>query len=118
MDRSMVDRTTNVSWIDILSALHQSVRTAVLDAGREAIGTKNAKGDDVKVFDLTAEDAALAVLGALQPPIPVSFSGVMLGASSPSGPSREPARGISDFGPPSRFRGVWHSAQWPSAATR
>ena len=69
MDRSMMDRTTNVSWTDILSALHQSVRTAVLDAGREAIGTKNAKGDDVKVFDLTAEDAALAVLGELQPPI-------------------------------------------------
>ena len=69
MDRSTMDRTANVSWTDIFSALHQSVRKAVLDAGREAIGTKNAKGDDVKVFDLAAEDAALAVLRELGPPI-------------------------------------------------
>ncbi|MEE8488705.1 MAG: inositol monophosphatase family protein [Acidimicrobiia bacterium] len=64
-----MDRTANVSRIDMLSALHQSVRKAVLDASREAIGTKNAKGDDVKVFDLAAEDAALAVLRELGPPI-------------------------------------------------
>ncbi|MCZ6743449.1 MAG: hypothetical protein O7D31_02025 [Alphaproteobacteria bacterium] len=64
-----MDRTANVSRIDMLSALHQTVRKAVLDAGREAIGTKNAKGDDVKVFDLAAEDAALAVLRELGPPI-------------------------------------------------
>ncbi len=69
MDRSTMDRTANVSRIDMLSALHQTVRKAVLDAGREAIGTKNAKGDDVKVFDLAAEDAALAVLRELGPPI-------------------------------------------------
>ncbi len=69
MDRSMMDRTANVSWTEILSALHQSVRKAVLDADREAIGTRNAKGDDVKVFDLAAEDAALAILRELQPPI-------------------------------------------------
>ncbi len=52
MDRSMMDRTANVSWTDILGALHQSVRKAVLDVGREAIGTRNAKGDEVKAFDL------------------------------------------------------------------
>ncbi len=69
MDRSMMDRTANVSWTDILGALRQSVRKAVLDASREAIGTRNAKGDEVKVFDLAAEDAALAVLRELQPPI-------------------------------------------------
>ena len=69
MDRSMMDRTANVSWTDILGTLHQSVRKAVLDAGREATGTRNAKGDEVKVFDLAAEDAALAVLRRLQPPI-------------------------------------------------
>ncbi len=69
MDRSTMDRTANVSRIDMLSALHQTVRKAVLDAGREAIGTRNAKGDDVKVFDLAAEDAALAILRELQPPI-------------------------------------------------
>jgi len=45
MDRSTMDRTANVSWTDILSGLHQSVRKAVLDAGHEAIGTRNAKGE-------------------------------------------------------------------------
>ena len=71
MDLSVMDRTANVSWTGILGTLHQSVRKAVLDAGREAIGTRNAKGDDVKVFDLAAEDAALAVLKELQPPLVV-----------------------------------------------
>ncbi len=69
MDRSMMDRTENVPWTDILGTLHQSVRKAVLDVGREATGTRNAKGDEVKVFDLAAEDAALAVRRGLQPPI-------------------------------------------------
>jgi len=72
MDRSTMDRTANVSWTDILSALHQSVRKAVLDAGREAIGTRNAKGDDVKCFDLVANDAALAVFREIQLPIVVN----------------------------------------------
>ncbi len=65
----MMDRTEYVSWTDILGTIHKSVRKAVLDAGREATGTRNAKGDEVKVFDLAAEDAALAVLRGLQPPI-------------------------------------------------
>lgn len=69
MDRSMMDRTANASWTDILSALHQSVRKSVLDAGREATGARNAKGDDVKVFDLAADDAALAVLREFRPSI-------------------------------------------------
>ncbi len=71
MDRSMMDRTANVSWTEILSALHQSVRKAVLDADREAIGTRNAKGDDVKRFDLVANDAALAVFRETQLPVVV-----------------------------------------------
>ena len=66
MDRSTMDRTANVSWTEILSALHQSVRKAVLDAGREGIGTRNAKGDDVKRFDLVANDAALAIFRETQ----------------------------------------------------
>ncbi len=71
MDRSTMDRTANVSWTDILSALHQSVRKAVLDADREAIGTRNAKGDDVKRFDLVANDAALAVFREIRLPVVV-----------------------------------------------
>jgi len=71
MDRSTMDRTASISWTDILSALHQSVRKAVLDAGREAIGTRNAKGDDVKRFDLVANDAALAVFREIQLPVVV-----------------------------------------------
>ena len=71
MDRSTMDRTANVSWTEILSALHQSVRKAVLDAGREGIGTRNAKGDDVKRFDLVANDAALAIFRETQLPVVV-----------------------------------------------
>ena len=71
MDLSVMDRTETISWTDILGTLHQSVRKSVLDAGREATGTRNAKGDDVKVFDIAAEDTALAVLRELQPPLVV-----------------------------------------------
>ena len=66
-----MDRTENVSWSGILSTLHNSVRKAVRDADREAIGSKNAKGDDVKRFDLVANDTALAVLQELQLPVVV-----------------------------------------------
>jgi myo-inositol-1(or 4)-monophosphatase len=38
------------------------VRSAVQNCGREDAGRANAKGDDVKVFDLVANDAAIAVL--------------------------------------------------------
>ncbi len=71
MDRSVMDRAASVSWTGILGTLYQSVRKAVLDADREAAGTRNAKGDDVKLFDLDANDAALAVLQELQLPVVV-----------------------------------------------
>ena len=49
--------------------LHRKVRSAVAKADRAGTGSKNAKGDDVKRFDLIANDAALSVLEEL----PLSF---------------------------------------------
>ena len=49
--------------------LHRQVRQAVAIAGRASTGAKNAKGDDVKPFDLAANDAALAVFRQLKLPI-------------------------------------------------
>jgi myo-inositol-1(or 4)-monophosphatase len=46
--------------------LHRQVRSAVARADRAGTGTKNAKGDDVKLFDLAANDAALAVFRKLK----------------------------------------------------
>jgi len=66
-----MDRTANVSWSGILGTLHQSIRKVVLDAGRAGTGSRNAKGDDVKLFDLAANDAALDVLRDLQLPVVV-----------------------------------------------
>ena len=54
-----------------LLTLHRQVQNAVAKAGLEAIESKNAKGDDVKRFDLAANDAALAVLRRLQLPVVV-----------------------------------------------
>ena len=51
--------------------LHRQVRSAVAKAGRAGTGSKNAKGDNVKRFDLVANDAALAVLRELQLPVVV-----------------------------------------------
>ncbi len=51
--------------------LHRQVRNAVAKADRVGTGSKNAKGDDVKLFDLAANDAALAVLRKLQLPVVV-----------------------------------------------
>jgi len=45
-----------------LLLLHRQVRSAVAKADRAGTGSKNAKGDGVKRFDLAANDAALAVL--------------------------------------------------------
>ncbi len=39
--------------------LHRQVRSAVAKAGHAGTGSKNAKGDDVKHFDLVANDVAL-----------------------------------------------------------
>ena len=49
--------------------LHRQVRCAVAKADRVGTGSKNAKGDDVKRFDLVANDAALSVLRELQLPV-------------------------------------------------
>ncbi len=51
--------------------LHRQVRSAVANADRAGTGSRNAKGDDVKRFDLVANDTALAVLRGLQLPIVV-----------------------------------------------
>ena len=64
-------RTVDSPWVERLLALHRHVQSAVATAGLDAIGSKNAKGDDVKRFDLAANDAALAVLGRLQLPVVV-----------------------------------------------
>ncbi len=51
--------------------LHRQVRDAVMESGRARSGARNAKGDDVKLFDLAANDAALAALRKLQWPVVV-----------------------------------------------
>jgi len=51
--------------------LHRQVRSAVARADRAGTGSRNAKGDDVKRFDLVANDAVLAVLRKLQLPVVV-----------------------------------------------
>ncbi len=42
--------------------IHRQVRRAIATAGLEGTGSKNAKGDGVKYFDLAANDAAFVVL--------------------------------------------------------
>ena len=54
-------RTMDSPWAEQLRMLHRQVRSAVAQAERAGTGSKNAKGDDVKCFDLAANDAALAV---------------------------------------------------------
>ena len=61
-------RTVASPWVERLLMLHSQVRSAVAKADRAGTGSKNAKGDDVKRFDLVANDAALAVLRELQLP--------------------------------------------------
>ena len=51
--------------------LHRQVRSAVANADRAKTGSKNAKGDEVKIFDLAANAAALAALKELRLPIVV-----------------------------------------------
>ena len=64
-------RTVDSPWVERLLMLHRQVQSAVAKAGLETIESKNAKGDDVKRFDLAANDAALAVLTRLQLPVVV-----------------------------------------------
>ena len=58
-------------WVAWLLMLHVQVRKAVAKTGRAGAGTKNAKSDEVKLFDLAANDAALGVLREFQRPVVV-----------------------------------------------
>ena len=55
-------RIADSPWVERLRMLHRRVRGAVMESGRVGSGARNAKGDDVKLFDLVANDAALVVL--------------------------------------------------------
>jgi len=58
-------RTADLPWAERLLMLHRRVRCAIAKAECAGTGSKNAKGDDVKCFDLAANDAALAVFREL-----------------------------------------------------
>ncbi len=64
-------RRVDSPWVERLLMLHRQVRSAIAKAERAGTGFKNAKGDDVKLFDLAVNDAALAVLRKLQLPVVV-----------------------------------------------
>ena len=63
--------TTDSPWVERFLVLHRQVRDAVMESGRVESGARNAKGDDVKLFDLAANDAALAALRKLKLPVVV-----------------------------------------------
>lgn len=67
--RSGVAGSVEPWWSDNLTALHRVVRSAVLDSHREPAGVANAKADEVKVFDLAANDAAVTFLKGLLVPL-------------------------------------------------
>ncbi len=78
--------TTDSRWVERLLMLHRRVREAVMESGRTGSGARNAKGDDVKLFDLTANDAALAVLREFQLPLVVASEeggGLEIGSDTP-----------------------------------
>ncbi len=58
-------------WVERLLMLSRQVRSAISKVDLARTGSKNAKGDDVKIFDLAANDAALALLKELQLPLVV-----------------------------------------------
>jgi len=64
-------RSVDSPWEARLLMLHRQVRSAVAKSDRSGTGSKNAKGDDVKLFDLAANEAALGVLRKLQLPVVV-----------------------------------------------
>ncbi len=64
-------RSVASPWVERLLMLHRSVRDAVMESERVASGARNPKGDDVKLFDLAANDAALDVLRKLRLPVVV-----------------------------------------------
>lgn len=71
-ERAHGDPHAHHSWFDRLAGLHGAVRAAVLESARERTGLTNAKGDAVKVFDLVANDAAIAFLETLSIPLLVA----------------------------------------------
>ncbi len=62
-------RIADSPWVERLLMLHRRVRSAVAKADRAGTGSRNAKGDDVKRFDLVADDAALGMLREFQLPL-------------------------------------------------
>jgi len=56
-------------WVERLLTLHCRVRDAVMESRHVGSGSRNAKGDDVKLFDLAANDAAMDVFWKLQLPV-------------------------------------------------
>jgi len=62
-------RAVDTPWVERLVTLHRRVREAVANAGHSGTGARNAKGDDVKLFDLAANDAALAALRKQRVPL-------------------------------------------------
>jgi len=72
-DSGSAPTTLNVDspWVERLLLLHRRVREGVMESGNAESGARNAKGDDVKLFDLSANDAALDVFRKLQLPVVV-----------------------------------------------
>jgi len=62
-------RTVDSPWMGRMLMLHRQVRRAVAKADRAETGSRNAKGDGVKRFDLVANDAALVVFRDLKLPV-------------------------------------------------
>ena len=62
---------TDSPWVERFLVLHRQVRDAVMKSGRVESGAKNAKGDDVNLFDIAANEAALAALQKLKLPVVV-----------------------------------------------
>ena len=69
--RAAGDLSPALPWHEWLVGLHRTVRSAVLASRRGDAGVTNPKGDDVKIFDLGANTAALEYLEALGVPLRV-----------------------------------------------
>ena len=81
----MTSKGVEGDWPRILPAIHKSVREAVFHSGRQSTGTMNRKGDEVKLFDLAANDAAVAVLKDIPLPVVVDseeFSRLEIGSGT------------------------------------
>jgi len=70
-DGGDIIRAVDQPWAERLLTLHRQVRLTVSKTGRAGAGISNAKGDEVKLFDLAADDAALTALRELDVPLVV-----------------------------------------------